>query len=109
MLSVQAQSTYQPAFIKGTNIEEVVLGVLNYAPEKMGVYKNALNSLSGVEFIKVCHSQKIWLLHVNRDVQANNTAIENAIKSITPSVEIYHKWANFADAESLCREEFLKQ
>jgi hypothetical protein len=108
-LTVQAQTSHQPTFVKGTNTEELVLGVLNYAPEQMNTYKNALNQVNGVTFMKVCHSQKIWLLHVDRSIQSNNTAIENTIKAITPSAEIFHKWSNFADVESMCKDEFIKQ
>ncbi len=107
--AVQAQTSYQPTFVKGTNTEELVLGVLNYAPEQMNTYKSALNQVNGVTFMKVCHSQKLWLLHVDRNVQADNAAIENAIKAITPSAEIFHKWSNFADVESMCKDEFIKQ
>lgn len=107
--NLKAQTSYQPTFVKGTNTEELVLGVLNYAPEQMSAYKNALNQVSGVSFFKVCHSQKIWLLYVDRNIQADNTAIENAIKAVTPTVQILHKWSNFADTESMCRDEFIKQ
>lgn len=107
--AVQAQTSYQPTFVKGTNTEELVLGVLNYTPEQMNTYKTALNQVNGVTFMKVCHSQKIWLLHVDRNVQADNAAIENVIKTITPSAEIFHKWSNFADVESMCKDEFIKQ
>jgi len=109
VFTAKAQTSHQPTFVKGTNTEEVVFGVINYAPEQMNTYKTALNQLGGVTFMKVCHSQKLWLLHVDRNVQANNTAIENAIKGITPSAQIFHKWANFADIEPMCKDEFLKQ
>lgn len=109
LFTVQAQTSYQPTFVKGTNTEELVLGVLNYAPEQMNAYKVALNQINGVTFMKVCHSQKIWLIHVDRNIQPDNTAIENAVKSVTAFVQILPKWSNFADVEVMCKEEFLKQ